>query len=198
MPALLRGREGRRFVFTAGSIRPARGLCDALAALATGPARDLDLVVAGVATADARRHLVRLENMAVELGVADRVVWAGQLDEAEMSWCFSRCQAFLMTSRAEACPNTALEALTHGTLIVSTDRDPMPEFLERIAWYYEPGDHLMLGNLVAAAIGIGEDERSQRREAARRRARDFRWTETARLTVGELAQARRAQPVLAG
>ena len=85
-PASLQPVE--RFVFTAGSIRPARGLEDLIRAtpalLRDHP--DLAVVIAGKVDEVAHAYGARMQHLAAKLGVARAVVWTGQLSSPEMAW----------------------------------------------------------------------------------------------------------------
>jgi glycosyltransferase involved in cell wall biosynthesis len=175
------------FLFTAGSIRPARGLEDLVDAVGHLRAAGLDsfAVIAGGVDAGMDRYARSLEQRAERLGVADRIIRAGKLDAAGMRWCYEHATAFVMTSRAEACPNIALEAMSYGCVCVSVDRPPMPEFFGRSARYYRPGDTPELGRLLEALLGDQEGA-GDLRTAAQERAAGFDWDDTARRTVREL------------
>lgn len=179
------------FVFTAGSIRPARGLEDLLRA---GPALlrahpGVRIVIAGRADASSRRYEARMRGLAEQLGIADAVVWCGHLSPGEMSAAFQRCAAFVMSSRAEACPNIALEAMSHGALIVSTRQAPMPEFFDRAARYYEPRDADGLASQLAHALGSTPAELLPARHAGIARAAAFTWAATSDATLTQLELA---------
>ncbi len=197
-PAALDALGPADFVFTAGSIRPARGLEDLIRAMAVASASGPTpaLVIAGRPDAGTRACAGQMRRLADRLHVAPRVVWAGQLGPPEMAWCFHRCAAFVMTSRAEACPNTALEAMAHGCQVVSTRQPPMPEFFAGAALYYEPGDPADLARQIAHAVTAAPEEQGRRRAAARARAQSFRWHDTVERTIEELARAveSRAKP----
>lgn len=190
-PATLATAAGP-FVFAAGSIRPARGLVDLLDALARLHASgvDLGLVVAGRVDRGMNRHFRSLARRAAESGIADRVRWAAQLDAGAMRWCYAHAAAFVMTSRVEACPNVALEAMSHGCLCISTDAPPMPEFFDRAAAYYRRGDAVALAGVLRDLLTDPARAR-QLRIAAAGRARSFDWDTTAVRTVQELAAALR-------
>ena len=180
-----------RFLFTAGSIRPARGLEDVIRAM---PAlrrqdRSLWLVIAGKADAASRPYEARMHRLVEQLGVSDAVVWAGQLDEGAMASAYDRCTAFVVTSRAEACPNVALEALSHGARIVSTTQAPMPEFFADSATYYRPEDAAGLAARVADILAETSPLAAMRRDGSRARARQFAWSRTAEETVAQLRLA---------
>jgi glycosyltransferase involved in cell wall biosynthesis len=188
-PALL-PREVTRFVFTAGSIRPARGIEDAICAMALPPLRDqsLALVIAGGLDRDGS-YAKRLLALAGQLGIATRVHWVGELDRSAMSWCYSRCGSFIMTSRVEACPNIALEAMAHGAEIVSTTCSPMPEFFGEAAQYYSPGDAATLTARLSSIVLEPRRDRNTHREISRARAGAFTWERTSLETVSQLQLA---------
>jgi glycosyltransferase involved in cell wall biosynthesis len=189
-PALV--GDTRPFLFTAGSIRPARGLEDVLEALGGSSARSdgVRLVIAGSVDRATARYAGRLQLRYATLASEGRVLWLGSLTPEQMAWCYRRCLAFVTTTRAEACPNTALEALAHGCVIISTNQPPMPEFFQEHAHYYAPGDSTVLADVIQRSLGLSQDARTQAALASRRRASAFTWAETARKTIDELQTAR--------
>ena len=178
------------FLFSMGSIRPARGLTDLVDGLADARLPpSLRLVFAGKADRGSEPYLASLRDRAREIGVADRIIWAGQLNPSEVAWCFRHARAFVMTSRAEACPNTVLEALSHGSLSVSGDNPPMPEFFTDAALYYANGDSRSLANSLVELLAQPLAAAQTLRDRARERAAHFTWESCARRTVDELAVA---------
>jgi glycosyltransferase involved in cell wall biosynthesis len=179
---------GSRFLFTAGSIRPARGLEDLVDAVPLLPP-DVQVVIAGKVDAVGKPYYRRLERLAEERGVRQRIHCVGQLSAAQMTWCFRNAARFIMTSRAEACPNTVLEALAHGTVSISTDHAPMPEFFGDAANYYRARDAADLARRINESLAFSNESLERIRERAVARARDFTWESTARNTIDELRQA---------
>jgi glycosyltransferase involved in cell wall biosynthesis len=184
-PALLSQLQ-EKFVFTAGSIRPARGLTDVIEAFAGGVATSLHLVIGGQADRATERYKARLDSEIRHRGLEKRVHWLGRLDADEMTWCFRNAAAFVMTSRAEACPNTVLEAMSQGALSVSCDNPPMPEFYGDAAVYYETGNGAALAAAITTALSMDTASQSRMRESARARAADFTWARTTRDTIRAL------------
>ena len=72
------------------------------------------IAIAGKADRSAGAYETRMRRLAARLGVADAIVWAGHLAPEEMAWAYDHCAAFVVTSRAEACPNVALEGHTRS------------------------------------------------------------------------------------
>ena len=189
-PAELESLADHPFLFTAGSVRPARGLEDVVVALSKLPAM-YKLVIAGKVDRGAEHYERAMRRLARDRGIEERVVWAGKLDQSEMTWCFRQAEVFVMTSRAEACPNIVLEAMSAGAASVSTDHAPMPEFFGDAALYYRARDAADLADKLLGVLAERNGLRASLRERARMRAVAFSWESTARATVRELQQALR-------
>ncbi len=110
-----------------------------------------------------------LRALATELGIADRVIFAGF--HADPSPFYATADLFVLSSDYEGLPTVLIEALSFGLPVVSTDCLSGPA---------EILDHGRYGALVpvgdAAALARAMDEALSRphdREALKRRARDF-------------------------
>lgn len=182
-----------KFMFTAGSIRPARGLEDVLLAMRHLVSRGVStekLVIAGEASgASMTSYRKKLKDWIRRNNLSHRVCWTGNLNENEMTWCYQNCGLFIMTSRVEACPNIALEALSHSCISTVADNPPLPEIFGDAAIYYPPRDDRVLAEAIQAAFMLDDKQRKGMSEKARRRAAQFSWDICAEETVGVLAKA---------
>ncbi len=180
------------FVFAAGSIRPARGLEDVIQAVSI--LRDQAVAIRVVIAGDTRgahfeTHYRKMMSLADRLSVSALITWAGQLDPKEMAWCYQHARIFAMTSRVEACPNTSLEAMSHGCLCVSTDSPPMPEFFGKAALFYSAGDARGLANRIHDLLSASHAEAERLSAAAISRVERFKWEATADATIDALSRA---------
>ena len=191
MPNGIPGEWTGRFLFTAGSMHPYRGLDNVIKAMAINASQGVrpPLVVAGGADHTQLPYLKRMQNLAEKLGVQAQIAWVGQLNAAEMAWCYHHCQLFLMTSRVEACPNIALEAMSHGAFCLAADNPPLPEFFQGAALYYRPRCGEALAHAITAALAYSPERAAFLRMQARKRAGDFTWEKTTARTVHELELA---------
>lgn len=182
----------QKFIFTAGSIRPARGLEDLMDALQilAGRGRRPSVVVAGGVDAGMDFYKRTLDDISKRAGVYDQVIWAGPLSPAEMAWCYSKCEIFVMTTHAEACPNTALEAMSYGCRCVVTDKEPLPEFFLDSAWFYNARSGTSLAEQLMKALDCDAPTSERMQSKAKVRASEFKWEETIRATITKLALAR--------
>lgn len=183
-------KDASPFLFTAGSIRPARRLEDVIRALATlNTKQPIHLVISGNVDPGMVFYCNKLKKMADNLGISRQIHWLGNLHESEMAWCFSHCEAFVMTSRVEACPNIALEAMSYGCVSIAAENPPLPEFFADSALYYPPKDFLTLAKQIQICISMGHAERAAMSGAAKHIASSFSWVICAQKTVEELQKA---------
>jgi glycosyltransferase involved in cell wall biosynthesis len=191
MPSSLIAPEKHGFIFTAGSIRPARGLEDIIMAhgLIHKDVSDVKVVIGGAIDPGMEAYKSKLDRFISKCGTSASVIWAGSLSAGEMAWCYSHCAAFVMTSRAEACPNIALEAMSHGCACISTETRPMPEFFGDSAVYYPPKNWKALGGAIRQVLSLSDEMRREFSVRARKRATQFSWDVCAEKTIAELAKA---------
>jgi glycosyltransferase involved in cell wall biosynthesis len=179
------------FLFTAGSMHPYRALDDVMNAMAVLASQGVrpPLVIAGGADRTQLPYLKRMQDLAAKSGVQSQIAWAGHLEADEMTWCYSHCRLFLMTSRVEACPNIALEAMSHGAFCLAADNPPLPEFFQEAAIYYRPKCGEALAQAISAALAYSPEAAGLMRVQAKKRAGDFLWEKTVERTVHELELA---------
>lgn len=180
------------FMFSAGSIVPYRGYEDiirALAILRTKGVQKPCAVLAGSGGYHPTAYERSLKKLAQSLGVADSILWAGQLSRDEMAWCFQKAKLYIQTSRAEACPNIVLEAMGHGCMTISCDHPPMPEFFADTALFYPVGAAALLADKIEQVLHMRQEQIIQLQEGARQRAACFTWEKTADRTLAILERA---------
>jgi glycosyltransferase involved in cell wall biosynthesis len=184
--AAIRARLGldRPFVFWCGTFEPRKNLpalLDAFARIA--PDTDLDLVLAGPsgwggADADVRARLT------------DRVRLLGRLSLAELHVAYAAARAFCFPSTWEGFGMPVLEAMAHGTPVVTSVGTSMAEFTADAGLLVDPTDPSALAEALLAATG---DEHDRLAGLARRRAADSTWSHAAELTAAAYRDAAAAR-----
>jgi glycosyltransferase involved in cell wall biosynthesis len=190
-PAALENADSRPFIFTAGSIRTYRGLEDLLSAAADArmTKHGVRLVIAGGVDSGSEFYKRDLDQLAQARGLQQDIIYTGSLNENEMNWCYRHCRMFVMTSRIEACPNTALEAMAHGCRIVSTTNPPMPEFFGDGADYYKAGMADELALRMDEALRESATSKAFKTRRAIEIASAFTWKRTVDETLLSLERA---------
>ena len=183
--------DSGQFIFTARSLVHYRGLEDIIQAISILKKRypSCRLLIGGESCHGTSGYKKRIKQLADKLGVASHIIWAGHLSHAEMSWCFHNCDAFVMTSRLEACPNIALEALSHGCINISTSQPPMPEIFSNSALYYNAGQPEDLVKCIIRTMSLTPADKTAMRDSARHTSKQFSWAITARKTFKNLEEA---------
>ncbi|MFC7373763.1 glycosyltransferase [Brachybacterium sp. GCM10030268] len=116
----LEERRHRPTLLFTGRLQPLKAPDHALEVLAhLDPALDARLLLAGGASQDFEEYLSELENRAEELGVADRVEFAGSMGRDELAEAMRCAGALLLTSWSETFGLVALEAQASGTPVVA-------------------------------------------------------------------------------
>jgi len=191
LPDCLQSVVSGRFLLTMGSIRPARGLEDAIEALRllTPQWPQLRLVIIGAVEPRMGFYWRRLQQLVQRYGLADRVVWAGSQPEKVVNWCYRNCTLFIMTTRSEALSIIALEAMKAGCVCVVTEVGALPEVFQQNAFFYRAGEPGSLAGQLRKALLLDDNQRAAMVEGLRRRAAEFTWQRTADLTLLELHRA---------
>lgn len=183
-----------KFIFTAGSICPARGLVDLLLAmkhLSLQGDESVRLVIAGEPGRISAGHMKKLKALSEKNNLSDRICWTGSLNEKEMAWCYENSNAFVMTSRVESFGIIAGEAMAHGCICISADNPCLPEIFSDSAIYYPPKDAHSLAEAIKTVLSFDDNQRKTLSEKARQQAAKFSWDVCAEKVVKVLSKAAR-------
>jgi len=113
-------RSTRLRLLMVGAVNPNKNQEMAIEALVDLPGAELTVVGDGPA-------LERLKAQAAELGVADRVIWAGRHEDT--AHFYRNADVYLMLSRFEAMPFVVLESMASGTPVVAVRVGGVPEVI---------------------------------------------------------------------
>jgi glycosyltransferase involved in cell wall biosynthesis len=141
---------------------------------------DLKLLIAGKGEEESR-----LRALVETLGLTDRVVLLGYLDQSELKRYMQAADALVLASSREGWANVLLEAMGCGTPVAATAVDGTPEVVR------EAAAGVLIPSRDAASIAASIEtlfESCPDRAATRRYAEKFSWDET---SEGQLALFRR-------
>lgn len=127
----------------AGSNFALKGVGTLIRALTTLPER-CRLIVAG------GRNAGRYETLARRLGVADRVRFAGRVDD--MVGFYRACDVFALPTFYDACSNAVLEALACGARVISSADNGSSVFLPPERVLADPASPARLAEAIQAAL----------------------------------------------
>ncbi|MBC7930384.1 MAG: glycosyltransferase family 4 protein [Rubrivivax sp.] len=175
-------RVGDEFLLTVGTIEPRKNLATLLRAfegvVRSRPASALQLVIAG-----GRGWLSAPIYEAIERSPArERIVLAGYLHDAHLRALYSSCRALVYPSMYEGFGLPPLEAMSCGAPVVASR---IPAHLETTGGAALLVDPVSADDIARAIIEVAEDENVRRQLSTDglRRASEFSWERTARMTL---------------
>lgn len=167
-----------------GHVEPRKNLELLVRALALDPGLP-PLLLAGAAKGG---EGARLAALARELGVAERVTLAGEVDEQRLRELYAACACVALPSRLEGFGIPALEAMLARAPLAVSSAGALPEVAPD-APRFDPDDAAGCARALRAALGA-TPEQLDRAEA---RAREASWDRSAELFVAALELAASAR-----
>ncbi len=127
-------RRGPLRIVTCGSLEEYKGFHYLLEAVAVLRNRGHDVSCEMAGDGPQRAYL---ESRARELGIGDRVIFHGFIDQAELARVYAAANVFAMPSitlgrygKQDVIPNVIAEAMASGVAVVATDIAGIPELIE--------------------------------------------------------------------
>ena len=179
---------GAEFVLAVGTVEPRKNLPALLTAFEevarAQRAGDLRLVVAGRRGWLDADFFARLNRSPAR----ERIVFTGYVTDADLRALYSSCKVFVYPSRYEGFGLPPLEAMSCGAPVVAGRSAAVAEVTAGAARLFDPDRP---DELTRTLLELIRDEGARRRyaEAGLRRAAEFSWARTARLTLGVYREA---------
>ncbi|MDQ4129997.1 MAG: glycosyltransferase family 4 protein, partial [Actinomycetota bacterium] len=135
-----------------------------------------------------------------DLGLEERVLFAGRVDDEDLAACYAGAKCFVLPSLYEGFGLPAVEAMACGCPVIASAAGALPEVVGEAALLIDPASvDSLAGALLEALDGVTARELAARGLV---RAQDFCWHRTAeetlrvyeRLPASETAAPRRAPP----
>ena len=140
-------------------------------------------------------ELRNLETMAVNLGIAPSVTFAGRIDNENIPALYASADLMINPSTVDNMPNSVLEALASGVPVVSTDVGGVPHIVRdgASALLVPPRDPQAMAAAVMRLLGDAVE--AQRLSAAGLElSRNFTWPRVAPSLAAVYSQAAAARP----
>lgn len=151
-----------------GNLIPTKGHQLAIGALQSLP--DTELLIAGQGPQEQY-----LRDLALRLGVAERVRFLGVLAQTQLRSLYSAVDILVLASEREGWPNVLLEAMACGTPVVASNVGGIPEIVSAP----ESGLLFEAGNAISIAAAVDRLRSAMpSREATRAYAAQFSWQST--------------------
>ncbi len=123
-----------------------------------------------------------LRHLAVELGIAEHVVFTGFVDESDLCALYSQAQVCVCPSFYEGFGFTVLEAMACGTPVVCSSATSLPEVAGQGALYFDPHNPEEMANQLLQVLSDAALRTSSIEQGTLNLQR-FNWADTARKTL---------------
>lgn len=174
------------FVLFVGTAEPRKNLRSLLRAFAQATASDasVQLVIAGQPGWGAEDAMAE----SARLGLADRVVWLGKIDDGTLATLYRHALCLALPSLYEGFGLPLLEALAHGTPVLTSHHSAMPEVAGDAGLLVDPDS---VDSITDGLRRLLYDTalRAQKASHATTHAARFSWDTAARETMSVLRQA---------
>jgi glycosyltransferase involved in cell wall biosynthesis len=184
------GSQRERYVLTVSTLHPHKNFRRLLMAFAAFIKQrpQIKLVIAGLRGFDS----AQIGELIDELHLGERVRCTGWIPREELYDLFAGADAFIYPTTFEGFGMTLLEGLAAGLPVACSNIEPVKTLAGNAALLFDPHS---TDEIEDALVRITEDEelRSSLRDAGPKRAAEFSWEETARLTLETLTEARVGQ-----
>ncbi len=115
-----------------------------------------------------REHRNDLECLARRLGVADRVLFPGLIEDAHLPAVYSGCALFVLPSCEEGFGLPALEAMACGTPVAASNRAAIPEVVGDAAVLFDPENVSAIAEAMTRALSQSDMREHMRRQGLAR------------------------------
>ncbi len=139
---------------------------------------DYQLVIAG-----RKDHFhERLEQEVAEVRLDDRVVFTNYVSDAELAGLYKKASLYVFPSLSEGFGLPALEAMSYGVPVASSDATCLPEVAGEAAEYFNGLDVGQMAKVMAALLA-NKDRQELLVARGHKQVEKFSWQNTAELTL---------------
>jgi glycosyltransferase involved in cell wall biosynthesis len=173
------------FVLAVGTLEPRKNLprlVSAYAALPLDLQRAHPLVVVGAKGWSTGPTLAALRSL------GERCIQLGHVSDYALAELYRRCAVFCFPSLGEGFGLPVLEAMAAGAAVLTSDTSSLPEVGGDAVSYVDPTSTESIRSGLQRLLGDPQ-RRAELAERGRRRAREFTWQRTGRLTLAALEKA---------
>jgi glycosyltransferase involved in cell wall biosynthesis len=167
------------YLLWCGTLEPRKNLSTLLDAFADVAEHDPDLSLVLVGPKGWGRTSTKV-SARLDGSLAERVAVLGALSYDDLQVAYAGARAFCFPSLWEGFGMPVLEAMAHGTPVITSAGTSMAEFTQGAGLLVDPRDPDALTGAILAATGPRHDELAA---SASVRARDYTWAHVAQQTV---------------
>jgi glycosyltransferase involved in cell wall biosynthesis len=175
-----RFNAGREFLLYVGTAYPYKNASLIIQALALLKAKYPQLKLVITSRPDYFREL--LQDLALRLGVQDKVIFTGFVSDGELVTLYRKAIAYVYPSLSEGFGLQGLEAMAQGLPVLAARTTSLPEVCGNGAEYFDARDASDLATKIQTLVS-NDKLRSELIQRGEARVRSFSWRKTAEDTL---------------
>jgi glycosyltransferase involved in cell wall biosynthesis len=121
-----------------------------------------------------KTYLSELRSLIQKLDIESHVELIPEVNHSDLNVLYRNAELFIFPSIVENSPNVLIEAMSHGLPIISSNRNPMPEFGGNAISYFESHDEIELAFKMKNIL-LDDDLSRKFSLLALERSRHFSW-----------------------
>ena len=179
--SLLPENAGIRWALAMGRLHPVKGFAELIDAWSKIMPVGWKLAIAGP---DEDGYRTILENLVSDHGLAEQVLFLGEVDDQQKWALLDRSELLVAPSKSENFGMAIAEALQSGTPVIATTGTPWSEIVEyRCGWWVAPDIDSLGPALLEATATDAIQLREMGRNGHRLIAEKYSWTHIGRRTI---------------
>ncbi len=135
------------FLFSIGVMHPKKNFEALIRMMQFIP--DYNLIIAGGGNDS---YMNQLKQLAVNLGIANRIVFTGYVTIGEKKWLYANCSAFLFASVSEGFGLPVIESMQFGNPVFLNHKTSLPEIGSNYAIYWHTDDASTMSKVFAEGM----------------------------------------------
>jgi glycosyltransferase involved in cell wall biosynthesis len=158
------------YLFSIGFIQPKKNFHVLVPLLKHNP--DLKLIIAGI---NSDSYVQDIKRYASECGVANKIILPGLVSDAEKSWLYKNCKAFLFPSISEGFGLPIVEAMSLGKPVFLSSLTSLPEVGGKEAYYWNSFDPDHMQMIFEAGMEDFASNQSEKEQRLIKWSQNFTW-----------------------
>lgn len=152
----LKSSDRRRKLLFLSRLHPVKGLPNLIQAFAAQDTDQWDLIIAGP---DENNHQVEVEQLVYRLGLKDRVIFVGPVQDELKCNLYRQADIFILPSFTENFGLVVVEALAHRLPVITTKGTPWSDLVSNNCGWWIDSNVEALTYTLRQAIRLNDDER---------------------------------------
>ncbi len=127
--------------------------------------------------------------------IKEKIHFTGFIDDDDLAQVYREAELFVFPSKYEGFGLPVIEAMSQGTMVVTSDAASLPEVAGDAGIMFRSDDKTELRKALIKALSLSDDEKAVRQRAGRSISNSFVWEDEAEKLYNIINERRRTMPL---